>query len=47
MGALRGVPGKRAVKDVKRKTIETVISLHSGLVGEPEGGSFTRDFERQ
>jgi hypothetical protein len=39
MGALRGVPGKRVVKDIQRKTMETVISLHSDLVGEP-GGRF-------
>jgi len=32
---------------MKRKALETGISPHRGLVEEPEGGSFTGDFERR
>jgi hypothetical protein len=42
-----GGPLLETLKDMLRKALETGISLHLSSVGEPEGGSFTGDFERR
>ena len=45
-GTWMGAPLLGTLKDMLRKALETGISLHRGPVGQPQVGSFTKDFEK-